>query len=51
MQRKSKTIKQGADENEKRVASAYGKEVEDDTEVCKIKMSKMQTCNCKTMEV
>jgi hypothetical protein len=35
----------------RRVASACGKEGEDDTELCKMKMSKMQTCNCKTMEV
>jgi hypothetical protein len=33
------------------VASAYGKEGEDDAEIYKIKMSKMQSCNCKTMEV
>lgn len=35
----------------RRVASAYEKEGEDDTETYKIKMSKMQSRNCKTTEV
>lgn len=33
------------------VTSAYEKEGEDDTETYKIKMSKMQSRNCKTTEV
>lgn len=35
----------------RRVASAYGKEGEDDTEKYNIKMSKMQSRSCKTTEV
>jgi len=35
----------------RKVASAYGKEGEDETEMYKIKMSKMQSCNCKKVEV
>lgn len=35
----------------RRVASAYGKEGKDYTKMYKLKMSKMQSCNCKTMEI
>jgi hypothetical protein len=52
MQHKSKAIKQGEGEYEKkRDIGIWEGEKEDDTETCKMKMSIMQSCNFKTTEI
>lgn len=51
MQHKSKAIKQGVGKNEKKSGIGIWKGEREDTQTYKIKMSIMQSCNCKTTEI